>query len=101
MTTPSNDLSRFDGIEAEALLGIAKDEPERLFTGNADDLKTEYRYLARRWHPDLNKTEKARDVFEHLQTLHIRAEEKIAAGTWQIPGELTLHALDGHVKQLK
>lgn len=88
-------------LSAEALLAIPGDEPERLFSNDAEELKKRFRKLAMRWHSDRCADPRADEVFAHLGTLRASAEQKIAAGSWQPPGLLQLRTLDGKAYDLR
>ncbi len=75
----------FAALNAAALLGIPEDEPERLFPGNETGMKDAYHQLVKRWHPDVNKSDDAKDVFAHIGALHKAAEDKLKAGLWAKP----------------
>lgn len=84
-------------LTADFLLSISDDEPERVFSEEADVAKKEMRKLAFAWHPDRNEDSQAGAVFHKVQVLYARAEQKRAAGTWEVPGQLTIKAANGSV----
>ena len=70
---------------------LAFEEPEDIFT--KDGFDHEYKQLAKLWHPDVNKTPKATDVFKHIFELHQLAGKKYSAGTWAASNLLVLTKL--------
>jgi hypothetical protein len=70
-------------------------EPERLFTGDTDSLKKEYRHLAVLWHPDRCSAGDADIVFAHIHGLFDLAVDKLGHGEWDIPGRLSVKDADG------
>lgn len=89
-------------LTAKVLLAIPKGEPERLYTGDVDTAKEEYRKLAMKWHPDRNPdAPEAVDVFQHIKELYEEAEVKLEEGIWSAPNELIIHSKDGKTFRLK
>lgn len=86
-----------------SILAIPLNKPERLFSGAADALKSEYRTLFKRWHPDLNPDDHktAEAVSQHISVLHAEAERKLKLGIWHKAGLLSLTATDGKAYKLK
>lgn len=82
-------------LTAAQVLSIPLTEPERLFSGDADKAKGEYRKLSMHWHPDRNGDADASKVCSHVNTLYDEATRKLAAGTWQVPGLFTFKATSG------
>ena len=80
---------------AAALLAIPPTAPERLFSGDAEQARTEYRALVALWHPDRCAHTEATEVFQHLNRLYAAAVDQLRAGRWQTPGLLRLQANDG------
>lgn len=62
-------------------LSIAR--PEDLFPGTPEAAKDHYKTLAKHWHPDVCKEEKATEVFQHIKTLYEEALHKFETNTWQ------------------
>lgn len=87
-----NDMT---ALSAEALLAIPLTEPERLFTGDADIAKQEFRALAARWHPDRCPEAGTTGVFQHVNRLYDAATRKLRGGIWHTPGLLAARATDG------
>ena len=74
---------------------LAATGPEEIFSGPGK-VETEYRVLAKKYHPDLNRGDpRAEEVFKQLGVLHTRAKEKIKIGEWIVPGQLDLISTDG------
>ena len=88
-------------LSAEALLAIRPSEPERLFTGDADTAKQEFRALVSRWHPDRGPNAGATAVFQHVNRLYVAAVRKLRGGIWQTPGLLALRATDGATYKIR
>lgn len=57
-------------MDANALLSLPIHRAGELFQGAVDDMKTAYRRMVHRWHPDHNPDPKAHEVFIHLQALY-------------------------------
>jgi len=85
---------------ADDILNIPLDRPERLF-GSRMDLRTVYRELVRKWHPDVNADPKASAVFQKVNELYHSAKEKAADGIWQAEALLSTIAANGTEHQLK
>jgi serine/threonine protein kinase len=79
---------------AEQILSITS--PEKLFT-DPSKVKEEYRQLCRHWHPDKN-SKASPEVSAKINHLHSIAEEKIATGSWEVLGSLTLELIDKTIK---
>ena len=88
-------------LTAGFILGIDLGEPERLFTGDADTAKSEFRELARAWHPDISRNPLANDVMVAINKLYDQAVSKLTAGTWHIPGQLEVTSFDGTTYRVK
>ena len=82
-------------LTAESLLAIPLSAPERLFTGDADQARQEFRALVSIWHPDRCRRAEANPVFQHLNRLYDAAVQKLQKGFWQTADLLTLRATDG------
>jgi hypothetical protein len=72
-------------LPAEKLLNISS--PEILFSQSAAEAKQEYRALARRWHPDSEKSDVASSVFAHVVRLYQSARKNLLDGSWVEPCE--------------
>ena len=88
-------------LSAETLLAIPLSIPERLFTGDPDQARCEFRTLVAIWHPDRCSRPEATAVFQHLSRLYATAERKLRDGAWQTPGLLTLRGSDGTRYQIR
>lgn len=91
----SDNAKKLSGLTAEQVLAISKNEPEWLFSDTLDVLKQEYRHLAKIWHPDVNKSLQAENVFRHIDALRHAAEDKIEKHTWQKPGLVSFTTFAG------
>ena len=87
-------------MNAEYILAIPLDEPERLFK-HKEILKQDYFSLLKKWHPDLSKDPQANDVLVHVKALYGKAQEKIASKIWAPPGLLELTGIDGKTRKIK
>jgi hypothetical protein len=72
-------------LTAEKILAI--NLPEALFSQSSNEAKLEYRFLARRWHPDCDPAPNAVKVFAHIAELYRAARVKSASGQWNEPAE--------------
>ena len=81
-------------LSAATLLAIPPTEPERLFSGDPETARQEFRALASIWHPDRCPHPEATEVFQHLGRLYEAALGKLRDGIWQTPGLLWLRATD-------
>ncbi len=88
-------------LSAEELRAIRLSEPERLFTGDAETAKREFRALAARWHPDRCPDAEATDIFQHVNRLYEEAMRKLRGGIWHTPGLLVARATDGATYQIR
>lgn len=87
---------------ANDILAIPEDRPERLFSsGDAAVVKSEYKALARKWHPDHNPDPIAGQVLAHINVLFAKAERLIALGVWHVPGLLKLTGKDGVIRNVR
>lgn len=87
-------------LSAEALLAIPWVEPERLFSGDEQQAKQEFRALAAIWHPDRRPAAGTPEVFQHLSRLYAAAVRKLRGGLWNLPGRLSVRATDGTSYQI-
>jgi hypothetical protein len=89
------DLSSFT---KEFILTIQEFDPERLFS-NPDQVQTEYKILAKRFHPDVSTGDL--EVFQHINILRDKAEDKIKIGEWHTPGVLEIAGKDDKTYRIK
>lgn len=88
--------TKIEQVTADLLLGIPETEPEKLFSvGNTDQVKKEYRELAKIWHTDHNHDPQATNVMQRLSALYAKANEKIKEGKWEIPNVFTFQTVAG------
>jgi len=83
---------------AAQLLAVPLDQPERLFENGLDAAKSAYHALLQSWHPDRGGDAA---VAAHLNRLYEAAVEKIKAGTWSKPGEMTIATVAGGAIRLR
>ncbi|HOW61880.1 MAG TPA: J domain-containing protein [Candidatus Contendobacter sp.] len=88
-------------LSAENLLAIQFSEPERLFTGDEEIARQEFRALAARWHPDRCPDAGTTGVFQHINRLYEAAVRKLRGGIWHTPGLLVARATDGATYQIR
>jgi hypothetical protein len=88
-------------LTADQILGIRPRAPERLFSGEADVAKRQFRSLAALWHPDRNRDARAGRVFAHVAMLYREAERQIGEGTYSGAGAIRLTGADGSTWQLR
>jgi hypothetical protein len=94
--------ANIETIEAAGILEIPATQPERLFSGDAEAVKTAFKKLSMRFHPDRNPgAPLASEAFGRVAALRQAAEWKIAAGIWPWGGPLEIIALDGRAFRLK
>jgi hypothetical protein len=87
-------------LTADDILAIPEDAPERLYSSAATAEK-EARKLNQKWHPDHNSHPRAGDVFTLLRKLQAEAKRKLAEGTWETPGLLSIRSTAGAQFELR
>lgn len=87
-------MKALDSWNADELLAISVDEPEQLFSGNINSIRSELRLLSSLWHPDRNSDRRANWVFAHVHDLFDVAIKKLEKGVWVADGELNLWTQD-------
>ena len=85
-------------LTADAILAIPETQPERLFTGEVDMLKREYRELAKRWHPDYGGVA---DVLARLNVLYDLGLKRLAEGTWMPVGTVVFKPISGKTVRIR
>ena len=89
-------------LTAAEIMAIPVGEPGRLFSGNIKTLASEFRALAKRWHPDHNAgTPEAAAVFERVVALWEAAERTVAGGVWWRPDAVRFATTGGRTFELK
>ena len=73
-----------DHLTAHQIIKIK--EPGALFTGDKKQIHKEFRQLAKKFHPDVNKEDGMDLIFRHIQELYQWGLEMLDKGTWSIPG---------------
>ena len=67
-----------------------------IFSQNTDSVvKTEYRQMAKAYHPDQCGLPNATEITMKLNQLYEQAMEMIAAGKWEMSNMLSFHSIDG------
>jgi len=84
---------------AEKILSIPDDRPEILFDQTL--VKTQFRDMAKLWHPDVSSHPKAVDVFKHINLLYKAAVYKIDNGLWIDPYQTLIHDTKGKQYRIK
>lgn len=87
-------------LTEDNILAIPVDQPELLFTGEADIAKGEYRRLVSNWHPDQNPSINE-SVMAHINVLYNVASFRIATDEWVTPGHVVFKTVDGRRFQMK
>jgi len=90
-------LPNADTLDGPGLLAIPADQPERLFSG-PDAVAGEFKALAKRWHPDRGGDG---DVFAHVNVLWQAAKDRVAKGSWKVPGLAVFTGKDGREKRVR
>src|SRR5574343_152679 len=85
---------------ADEILSIPTDAPEKIFSGDADKAKQEYKRLVSKWHPDQNANVDD-DVIAHVNVLYDLAKLRLALGDWVTPGLLSIKSESGKTYELK
>jgi hypothetical protein len=94
----SFDMTTTKTLSRAEILALPLDQPEGLFE-TPDAVAFQFKQLAKRWHPDVQNGDA--EVFAHVNLLHVKADEKIAAGEWHIPGLLQVVGIDGITRRIK
>lgn len=71
-------------------------DPELLFT--KENIESEFRALAKKYHPDVGGDT---EIFSHINYLHTLGLEKLAKGSWEIPGVVEFTSISGGGFRLK
>lgn len=87
-------------MDADALLGLDADEPERLFPADPNAARQLWRRLSSRWHPDRNQDPRAAWVFAHVQDIYRAARRRTASGLWDDGATLRLLTTQGRQYRL-
>lgn len=75
-------------------------EPGELFS-DPDNIRSEYRDLARSYHPDLNSGSKeAQEVMTHINKLYQKGLTMIDSGNWVTPNLIRIRCKDGKVREI-
>lgn len=82
-------------LSGSEILQLPTDAPGYLFSDDLGLAQLEFRQLAKRWHPDGNRTAEAERVFQHIEALYRQARAQIAAGIWRAPGVLRFSSREG------
>ncbi len=82
-------MKKLELLQADEILRAS--QPGAIFTGiDERTLSNEFRALAKRWHPDINRTPDAALVMAQLKKLYDAGCEMLQRGTWEIPGVVRL-----------
>ena len=77
---------------AEAILTM--NSPGDLFSNDEVKIKTEYRNLAKHWHPDINHHPRAVEVMKKVNDLYHSGVEMLKAGQWVRKNYIQFHTVD-------
>ncbi len=73
-------------------------EPNALFGISTVD--TDFKQLAKEWHPDINRDPLAGKAFIHIKKLYELAKEDIKNGTWKTPNTIQLKDINEKIYQI-
>ena len=85
-------------VSIEKLLSCAYYD---IFEDDAEKIKSEYRILVKKYHPDVCSDPRAANVLLKIQNLYKEAEEHNKNKTWKESNVLSLHRSDGKVALIK
>lgn len=54
-----------------------------IFSSDVDRIKAQYKDLVKQFHPDVNKSPKANEIFQKLNELYSKALKDISSNTWE------------------
>src|SRR4051794_908284 len=78
-------------LNKRQILAIPENTPEKLFSGDLENARSEFYRLGRIWHPDRNADLEAPRVFQHITNLYQKAKEMIKTDSWTGRGELIIY----------
>jgi serine/threonine protein kinase len=78
--------------DAKSILSVT--QVGDLFTNDADKIKTEYKDLAKIWHPDMNSDPDASTVFAFISELYQKALNLLSVGKWEKKNYIQLQIKD-------
>lgn len=91
-----------ENLNANDILSIPQDQPERLFPRDKSGIKSIFRKLSKKWHPDTNPGNKAAsDVFAHISRLNESAKDKLESGRWETPGVFEIKQKSGKTAKIQ
>ena len=94
-------MQAVETLTAERILAIPDADPELLFGADPSAVRTLYRTLAKRWHPNAYEGADAEAVFEKIARLAEAARKRAEAGDWRTPGLLHLATTSGKAFEIR
>lgn len=85
-------------LSADDIMRISINKPELLFSA-PEKVAEEYKLLAKKWHPDLNKSVEASKVFMQINVLHQVALSKAKNNAWGYVNTILLPVNGSYTKQ--
>jgi hypothetical protein len=86
-------------VVAESQILKAK-KPGDIFSNNASKIKDEYKSLVKRYHPDVNKSPNANEVFQKINELYEQGLKDIESDKWERKNFVQLNKKDGKKVQI-
>lgn len=86
---------------AEQITSVDDGNPERIFSRDHDKARSEYHFLLKKWHPDVNKHPAASDVSSKITILYDNAVLKIKSGDWIYSDRIEFQCADSLIRRAK
>jgi hypothetical protein len=75
--------------------------PGEIFADNLADMKKEYKELCKIWHPDINKSNGADEVFKKINELFNWGQVMLKKGLWEVPGIKKFVGSDNLIRRVR